>query len=70
VQVKLRSALQLGLISLLALLFFAAIIPFSSFSLLSIVTALIITLVNWLLGSNWVIAASELTCDQGRAKLL
>lgn len=53
-----------------AVLFFAAIIPFSSFSLLSIATALIITLVNWILGSNWVIAASELTCDPGKTRLL
>ncbi len=53
-----------------AILFIAGMIPFSKFAFLDILRALIITFINWTLGSSWVIAASELTCEQGRTRLL
>lgn len=55
---------------LAAILFFVAIVPFERSAPLGMIAAPTLTVINWTLGSHWVIAASELTLETSKARVL
>lgn len=53
-----------------AILLFCAMFPFKYPTIVGSIASIILTWLNWTLGTHWVLAASELTCAPGETRFL